>query len=162
LLTTFTNAQNFERIGAADPAVVDKTKAAAVTALGVLIPGEVIAAATAISGSLSSKSDAASGTAAWLHLGLARVLMLILGLVAIPLLFRYGTGSWWKSGWRGALLVVLTMVSFAAWLVVQPLSVYQDWFTIDAGEGAAIGLVAALIIGGLAGILGWSQAATKQ
>lgn len=88
--------------------------------------------------------------------------MLILGLVAIPLLFRYGTGSWWKNGWRGGLLVVLTMISFAAWLAIQPLSVYQDWFTLDSAEAAAIGLVAALIIGGLAGILGWSQAATKS
>ena len=157
MLTTFMNAQNFTAIGAADPADVDKTKAAAVTALGVLIPGEVVAAATAISGSLAMKSN---GMAAWLHLGLARVLMLVLGVVAIPLLSRFGAGGWWKNGWHGVALLVLTIVSFAAWLVLQPLSVYQGWFTIDAGEEAAIGLVAALVIGAVAGLLGWSQAST--
>jgi hypothetical protein len=160
MLTTLSNAQSFAAAGDADPAAVNKTKAAALTALGVLIPGEVVAAATAISGSLATKSNAAGGSATWLHLGLARVLMLVLGALAIPLLFRYGTGSWWKNGWRGAALVLLTMTSFAAWLVLQPLSIYQGWFSIDSGEAAAIGLVAALVIGGLAGILGWSQAST--
>jgi hypothetical protein len=53
------------------------------------------------------------------------------------------------------------MVSFAAWLVLQPLSIYQGWFSIDAGGAAAVGLVGAVVIGGFAGMLGWSQASTK-
>lgn len=154
------NARNFASVRAADPATVDKPRAAALTALGVLIPGDVVAAATAISGSLAAKSDA-NGTATWLHLGLARVLMLVLGAVAIPILVRSGAGSWWQSGWHGAALMALTVISFAAWLVLQPLSIYQGWFSIDAGEAAAIGLVAAIVIGGLAGLLGWSQAASS-
>lgn len=160
MLTTFSNAENFTRLGEADPDRENKTKAAALTALGVLIPGEVVSTATAVSGALSKKSDAADGTATWLHLGLARVLMLVLGLVAIPLLFSYGAGGWWKNGFRGILLVVLTMASFAAWLVLQPLSIYQGWFSADTGEAAAVGLVAAVVIGGLAAKLGWSQAST--
>jgi hypothetical protein len=97
VFTTLTNAQNFARVGDADPDAVSKGRAAAVTALGVLIPGEVVAAATAISGSLSMKSDTGGGTATWLHLDLARILMLVLGSLAIPLLFRYGAGSWGKT-----------------------------------------------------------------
>lgn len=160
MLTTFSNAANFTRAGEEDPEAVNKTKAAALTALGVLIPGEVVATATAVSGVLSSKSDAADGTATWLHLGLARTLMLVLGLVAIPLLFRFGAGGWWKNGWRGVALLLLTIGSFAGWLVLQPLSIYQGWFTVDAGEAAAVGGVAGLIVGALAGLLGWSQAST--
>ena len=160
MLTTFSNARNFTRLGDSNggDSGPNKGLAAAATALGVLIPGEVVAAATAVSGVLSKKTDAADGTATWLHLGLARILMLILGVVGIPLLFRYGTGGWWKNGWRGGALLGLTIVSFAAWLVVQPLSVYQDWLDVDAGEAAAVGLVGALVIGGLAALLGWTQA----
>jgi hypothetical protein len=161
MLTTFSNAQNFTAAGDADPAALDsgqKAKTAALTALGVLIPGEVVTTATAVSGVLSAKSDAADGTATWLHLDLARVLMLALGVIAIPILFRWGAGGWWKNGWRGVVLLVLTIGSFAAWLVLQPLSIYQGWFSVDAGVAAAVGLVAALIVGGLAAILGLSQA----
>lgn len=160
MLTTFSNAKSFTRVGDTEPTDADKTRAAALTALGVLIPGEVVTAATAVSGTLSMKSDAADGTATWLHLGLARGLMLVLGLVAIPLLFRYGTGGWWKNGWRGLFLLLMTMASFGFWLALQPLSVYQGWFSVDAGEAAAIGLVAAIVIGGLAALLGWSQASS--
>jgi hypothetical protein len=161
MLTTFTNAQNFTRAGDTDPDAAKKGREAALTALGVLIPGEVVTTATAISGFLSKKSDAGDGTAIWENLNLARVLMVVLGLVAIPLLFRYGSGSWWKNGWRGALLVALTIASFAFWLVLQPLSIYQGWFDVDAGEAAAVGLVAGPLIVGLAAILGWSQASKE-
>ena len=160
MLATFANAKHFTRAGAANPDEMNKKQAAALTALGVLIPGEIVGAATAVSGALSTKSDAADGTAVWAHLDLARILMLVLGLLAIPLLFRYGSGGWWKNGWRGGVLVLLTMVSFAAWLVLQPLSIYQGWFSVDAGTAAAVALVAALVIGGFAGLLGWSQASS--
>jgi hypothetical protein len=125
MLTTVTNARNFTAAGEEDPNLADKTKAAALTALGVLIPGEVVAAATAVSGSLSKKTDLADGTSTWVHLDFARILMLILGVIAIPLLFRIGTGGWWKNRWRGFFLLLLTIASFAAWLVLQPLSIYQ-------------------------------------
>jgi hypothetical protein len=158
MLTTFTNAKNFTESGVKAPAEVDKGKEAALTALGVLIPGEVVAAATGVSGLLSKKSDIGDGTAAWLHLDLARILMLVLAVIAIPLLFRVGAGGWWTNGWRGAALVLLTIVSFAGWLTLQPLSVYQGWLTVDSSAVAAVGIVAGLVIGGLAAILGWSQA----
>jgi hypothetical protein len=87
--------------------------------------------------------------------------MLTLGIVGIPTLFRIGTGGWWKNGWRGVGLLLLTLVSFAGWLALQPLSIYQGWFSADAGELAAVGLVGGLVVGGLAGMLGWSQAATS-
>jgi len=159
VLTTVANARNFSALHEAVPdGDQKKAQQAALTALGVLVPGEVVSAATAISGALSVKIGGDQGTAAWAHLGLARVLMLVLGLVAVPLLFRYGAGSWWKNGWRGAALVALTMISFAGWLVLQPLSIYQGWFSVDAGESVAIGAVGALVIGALASLLGWSQA----
>jgi hypothetical protein len=161
MLTTFMNAKSFTRAGDTDPDLVKKGRVAALTALGVLIPGEVVSAATAISGFLSEKSDTGDGTASWTHLGLARVLMVVLGIIAIPVLFKYGSGGWWKNRWRGALLLFLTVLSFAMWLALQPLSVYQGWFSIDAGEAAAVGVVAGPIIGGLAALLGWSQASKE-
>jgi hypothetical protein len=158
VLTTLTNARRFTQAGVTAPAQLDKRREAAVTALGVLVPGEVIAAATAVAGLLAQKTGAAPE---WLHLGLARLLMLTLGIVGIPTLFRIGTGGWWKNGWRGVGLLLLTLVSFAGWLALQPLSIYQGWFSADAGELAAVGLVGGLVVGGLAGMLGWSQAATS-
>ena len=159
MLTTLTNARRFTQAGVTAPAQLDKRREAAVTALGVLVPGEVLAAATAVAGLLAQKTGAAPE---WLHLGLARLLMLTLGIVGIPTLFRIGTGGWWKNGWRGVGLLLLTLVSFAGWLALQPLSIYQGWFSADAGELAAVGLVGGLVVGGLAGMLGWSQAATSQ
>ena len=160
MLTTSSNARNFTDAGDTDPNQADQSKAAALTALGVLIPGEVVTAATAVSGLLSEKSDDGD-TASWLHLSLARWLMLALGLLAIPVLFRVGAGSWLKNGIRGLCLVLLTMLSFAGWLALQPLSVYQDWLTVDSGQVAAVGVVAGVVIGGLAAALGWSQAAKQ-
>jgi hypothetical protein len=159
VLTTLTNARRFTRAGVTAPAELDKRREAAVTALGVLVPGEVIAAATAVAGLLAQKTGAAPE---WLHLGLARFLMLTLGIVGIPTLFRIGTGGWWKNGWRGVGLLLLTLVAFAGWLALQPLSIYQGWFSADPGELAAVGVVGGLVVGGLAGMLGWSQAATSQ
>jgi hypothetical protein len=52
----------------------------------------------------------------------------------------------------------LAIVSFAGWLTLQPLSVYQGWLTVDSSAVAAVGIVAGLVIGGWAAILGWSQA----
>jgi hypothetical protein len=161
MLSTYATARDFTNVGAEDPAAVNKALAAATTALGVLIPGEVVSAATLVTASLSLKADKGEGTATWAHIELARLLMLVLGLIAIPLLFRIGATSWAKNGFRGILLLVLTMISFAGWLVLQPLSIYQDWFTLDQGELAAIGLVAGIVIAALAGLLGWSQANKK-
>jgi hypothetical protein len=158
MLTTFTNARNFTEAGETAPAQANSGKEAALTALGVLIPGEIVAAATGVSGLLSEKADTGDGVATWLHLDLARILMLVLGVLAIPVLFRVGSGGWWSNGWRGAALVLLTIVSFAGWLALQPLSIYQGWVTVDSGQVAAVGLVGGVVIGGLAAVLGWSQA----
>jgi hypothetical protein len=158
MLTTFTNARNFTEAGDTQPVAANKPREAALTALGVLIPGEVVAAATAVSGFLAKKSDSGDGTAIWEQLYAARALMLVLGVVAIPLLFRVGSGSWFKNGWRGLVLVVMTIVSFAGWLALQPLSIYQGWFQIDEGLAAAIGVVGGLVIASAAASLGWSQA----
>ena len=125
MLTTFSNARNFTAVGDTQPADVDKVRAAALTSLGVLIPGEVVALATAISGALSKKTDLADGTSTWLHLRDARICMVILAVVMIPALFRIGAGAWWHNGIRGITLLLLTLVSFAGWLALQPLSVYQ-------------------------------------
>jgi hypothetical protein len=161
MLSTYANARDFTAAGTTDPAATNKAVAAATTALGVLVPGEVVSAATFISGALSMKTNLADGTSTWLHLDVARWLMLVLGVVAIPLLFRIGSGGWWENGIRGFALVVLTVVSFAGWLALQPLSIYQGWFTLDSGELAAIGFTGGIVIGAVAGLLGWSQAAKQ-
>lgn len=62
---------------------------------------------------------------------------------------------------EGVLLVLLTIVSFAGWVALQPLSVFQGWLTIDSNSVVAVGIVGGLVIGGLAALLGVSQASKE-
>jgi uncharacterized membrane protein YgdD (TMEM256/DUF423 family) len=118
-------------------------------ALGVLIPGEVIAGAVAVTNLFSTTEN---GQTHWVNLNLARALMLALGLLAIPILYAVGANG--DVNRRGVGLIVLSMISFAGWLLLQPLTVYDSWVKVSPEATLGILLVAGIILGGLAALLG--------
>jgi hypothetical protein len=131
----------------------DKTRRAVLSAISALVPSEVIAAATAVAGFLTTTDN---GSTSWGdNQGLARILAAVLGVVGIPLVYTLGTGSSPNRKWEiTAGLVVLSMLSFAVWLGIQAPSVYDGWHNFTINQMFAISVVYGVPAGIIAAWLG--------
>ena len=111
-------------------------------ALAAVIPGEALAAYTAIISFFTVKgsdgADASLSNPGWVK-GLSLTVML-----AIPIV--YGSASGHILGGRHVLRWAVAMVAFAAWLWLLPLSVWDTITDLDANIRAGVGIAGALVI----------------
>jgi hypothetical protein len=122
-----------------------------VEALAAIIPGEALAAATAMLTYFTVKD--ANGAATLSHETAVRVLSLVI-MLAIPIV--YGASSGVILGKAHVVRWFAAMVAFAGWLWLLPLSVWDTFDKVadlDESVRAAAGVVAALVIASSAAFL---------
>jgi hypothetical protein len=111
-------------------------------ALAAVIPGEALAAHTAMISFFTEKGDGADATLT--SESVVVVLTLLIGFVGIPLL--YGGASGGALGGKHVLRWTAAIVAFAVWLWLLPLSIWDTFVEMDADVRAGIGIVAALLV----------------
>jgi hypothetical protein len=140
---------------AVDAAGGDDGKKHWAEALAAVIPGEAIAAYSAVAAfftvkgaeaALDTEEPAAAFNHEWWVFGLSVAILL-----AIPIVYAGSAGVWYHR--RHALRWGMAMAAFPVWLWLLPLSPWDSVLDLDGVVRAGVGIVAALVVVSLANYL---------
>jgi hypothetical protein len=122
--------------------ISDDPKKPWVEALAALVPGEALAAYTAMISFFTKKGEGTEATLT--HEGWVAALTVAIAVLGIPFLYGRNSGVIWQR--RHALRWGAAIVAFAVWLWLLPLSLWDTFVDLDGAIRAGVGIVAALIV----------------